>query len=109
MAIKGASYFQKHGLANKLQGRSLLIAVNLVAGLSIFFFGYDQGKLSRCFVSDLWLTDRLRCDGRSQRESELCQNNGFWILERTASQGDEGAAAGGYRRSMRGTDSNTNF
>lgn len=37
-------YFQEHGVARKLQTRSLLIAINLVAGLSIFFFGYDQGK-----------------------------------------------------------------
>lgn len=36
--------FQKHGVANRLEKRALLIAVNLVAGLSIFFFGYDQGK-----------------------------------------------------------------
>ena len=33
-------------MAHKLQGRSLLIAVNLVAGLSIFFFGYDQGVMA---------------------------------------------------------------
>ena len=46
MGIKDApSYFQQHGVANKLQKRSLLIAVNLVAGLSIFFFGYDQGVM----------------------------------------------------------------
>ena len=37
--------FQKHGVANRLEKRSLLIAVNLVAGLSIFFFGYDQGVM----------------------------------------------------------------
>ena len=35
----------KYNVANKLQKRSLLIAVNLVAGLSIFFFGYDQGVM----------------------------------------------------------------
>jgi hypothetical protein len=39
------AFTQKHGVANKLQKRSLLIAVNLVAGLSIFFFGYDQGMM----------------------------------------------------------------
>ena len=41
-------YSQKHGVANYLHKRSLLIAVNLVAGLSIFFFsllGYDQGVM----------------------------------------------------------------
>ncbi|KYG47060.1 hypothetical protein M433DRAFT_23295 [Acidomyces richmondensis BFW] len=37
--------FQKHGVANRLEKRALLIAVNLVAGLSIFFFGYDQGVM----------------------------------------------------------------
>lgn len=35
-------YFSRHGVANKLEKRSLLIAVNLVAGLSIFFFGYGK-------------------------------------------------------------------
>ena len=39
-------YFQDHGVAHRLQKRSLLIAVNLVAGLSIFFFGYDQGVMA---------------------------------------------------------------
>lgn len=39
-------YFQDRGVATKLQRRSLLIAVNLVAGLSIFFFGYDQGVMA---------------------------------------------------------------
>ncbi|KAK4909383.1 hypothetical protein LTR49_021835 [Elasticomyces elasticus] len=32
-------YFQKHGVANRLEQRSLLIAVNAVAALFIFFFG----------------------------------------------------------------------
>lgn len=38
-------YFQEHGVARRLHTRSLLIAINLVAGLSIFFFGYDQGMV----------------------------------------------------------------
>ena len=33
------NFQQKHGVANRLRKRSLLVAVNLVAGLSIFFFG----------------------------------------------------------------------
>jgi len=32
-------------VADKLEKRSLLIAVNCVAALSIFFFGYDQGMM----------------------------------------------------------------
>ena len=35
----------KHNVAQRLEKRKLLIAVNLVAGLSIFFFGYDQGVM----------------------------------------------------------------
>ena len=35
----------KFGVARRYYKRSLLIAVNLVAGLSIFFFGYDQGVM----------------------------------------------------------------
>jgi MFS family permease len=32
-------------ISHKLQKRSLLIAINALAGLSIFFFGYDQGMM----------------------------------------------------------------
>jgi hypothetical protein len=32
----------KYNVANRLSKRSLLIAINSIAGLSIFFFGYDQ-------------------------------------------------------------------
>lgn len=32
-------------VAHVLQKRKLLIAINCVAGLSIFFFGYDQGMM----------------------------------------------------------------
>jgi MFS family permease len=32
-------------VAHKLQKRKLLIAINCIAGLSIFFFGYDQGMM----------------------------------------------------------------
>lgn len=35
----------KYNVARKYEKRALLIAVNLVAGLSIFFFGYDQGVM----------------------------------------------------------------
>lgn len=34
-----------YNVARKYEKRALLIAVNLVAGLSIFFFGYDQGVM----------------------------------------------------------------
>lgn len=35
----------KFNVAHRLQKRSLLIAINCVAGLSILFFGYDQGMM----------------------------------------------------------------
>lgn len=35
----------KWNVARKYEKRSLLILVNAVAGLSIFFFGYDQGVM----------------------------------------------------------------
>lgn len=44
-------FFQEHGVVRKLHTKSLLIAINLVAGLSIFFFGYDQGMLSYTAVN----------------------------------------------------------
>lgn len=40
-------YFREHGVQHRLEKRALLIAVNLVAGLSIFFFGYDQGNFKQ--------------------------------------------------------------
>lgn len=35
----------KYMVASRPQKRSLLIAVNILAGMSIFFFGYDQGVM----------------------------------------------------------------
>ena len=35
----------KYNVARRYEKRSLLILVNAVAGLSIFFFGYDQGVM----------------------------------------------------------------
>lgn len=35
----------KFNVARRLEGRGLLIAINAVASLSIFFFGYDQGVM----------------------------------------------------------------
>ena len=32
-------------VVHKLEKRSLLIAINCIAALSIFFFGYDQGMM----------------------------------------------------------------
>ncbi|RMZ85793.1 hypothetical protein DV737_g364, partial [Chaetothyriales sp. CBS 132003] len=36
----------RYNVVHKLQKRSLLIAINCLAGLSIFFFGYDQGMMA---------------------------------------------------------------
>lgn len=36
---------KSYNVARKYEKRSLLILVNMVAGLSIFFFGYDQGVM----------------------------------------------------------------
>jgi hypothetical protein len=41
----GSSPLGKHNVANYLYKASLLNTVCLVAGLSIFFFGYDQGLM----------------------------------------------------------------
>ncbi len=39
------SFYQKHNVVHSLVDKKLLIAINCVAGLSIFFFGYDQGVM----------------------------------------------------------------
>ena len=36
----------RSNVVHKYQKRSLLIAINCIASLSIFFFGYDQGLMS---------------------------------------------------------------
>jgi hypothetical protein len=38
----GKDAISKYNLVHRYQGRSLLIAINALASLSIFFFGYDQ-------------------------------------------------------------------
>ncbi len=38
----------KYNVVHKLEKRRLLIAINCLAGLSIFFFGYDQGASCHC-------------------------------------------------------------
>jgi len=35
----------KFNVVHRFEKRSLLVAINCVAGLSIFFFGYDQGTI----------------------------------------------------------------
>lgn len=37
--------FKKYNVTNKLYKQSLLNTVCIVAGISIFFFGYDQGLM----------------------------------------------------------------
>ncbi|KAL8723705.1 MAG: hypothetical protein Q9181_007214 [Wetmoreana brouardii] len=41
----------KHNIVHRYEKRKLLIAVNCVAGLAIFFFGYDQGMMGSVNVS----------------------------------------------------------
>ena len=41
----------KYNVVHRFEKRSLLIAINCVAGLSIFFFGYDQGMMGSVNVS----------------------------------------------------------
>ena len=36
---------KSYNVARKYEKRALLILINCVAGLSIFFFGYDQGVM----------------------------------------------------------------
>lgn len=46
-----AELIGKHNLVHRLEKRPLLIAVNCLAGLAIFFFGYDQGMMGSVNVS----------------------------------------------------------
>jgi hypothetical protein len=46
MTLPAPPTISRYNVARKLQKRSLLIAINSIAGLSILFFGYDQGMVS---------------------------------------------------------------
>lgn len=41
----------KYNVVRHLKKRSLLIAINCVAALAVFFFGYDQGLMGSVNVS----------------------------------------------------------
>jgi sugar porter (SP) family MFS transporter len=43
--IMGAAGIPNWNVVHRLEKRKLLIAINCIAGLSIFFFGYDQGMM----------------------------------------------------------------
>ena len=47
----------KFNLVHRFEKRSLLVAINCVAALSIFFFGYDQGVMG--YVSCTAITARI--------------------------------------------------
>ena len=80
MAIGTPKYFQDRGVAHKLQKRSLLIAVNLVAGLSIFFFGYDQGVMAGV---------------NTNRSYAKLMNIGYWSEQKQKVQIDQPLSQGG--------------
>lgn len=64
----------KYSAANKLYKGSLLNAVCFVASLSVFFFGYDQGKW-KClppFLYSKFDNGFSRFDGRRQHCTKLC-------------------------------------
>ncbi len=50
----------KHNIVHRYEKRKLLIAVNCVAGLAIFFFGYDQGMMGSVNVSIDYGVNRMQ-------------------------------------------------
>lgn len=46
-----AERISKFNVVHRLETSKLLIAINCVAGLAIFFFGYDQGMMGSVNVS----------------------------------------------------------
>ena len=42
VVVNRPANMSKWNVAHSLKKRKLLIAINAIAGLSIFFFGYDQ-------------------------------------------------------------------
>lgn len=50
----------KHNVVHRFEKRKLLVAINCVAGLSIFFFGYDQGMMGSVNVSIDYGVNRMK-------------------------------------------------
>ncbi|KAL8997384.1 MAG: hypothetical protein Q9169_003315 [Polycauliona sp. 2 TL-2023] len=50
----------KHNIVHRYEKRKLLIAINCVAGLAIFFFGYDQGMMGSVNVSIDYGVNRMQ-------------------------------------------------
>ncbi|KAL8731504.1 MAG: hypothetical protein Q9166_003350 [cf. Caloplaca sp. 2 TL-2023] len=68
----------KYNVAHKLEKRSLLIAINCIAALSIFFFGYDQGMMggvngARNYYQDTMHFGHPAEDGTPFIDDELLQ------------------------------------
>lgn len=72
----------KYNVAHKLSKGSLLNTVCFVAGISIFFFGYDQGLMGGV-NSELDTLPRMvrRTDAIDSRQT-LCRAHGLWPLGR---------------------------
>lgn len=69
-------FLSKYKVADRLEKRPLLIAVNLVAGLSIFFFGYDQG-VSRFLNMNLHELTRSKLMGGVNTARDYAELMGF--------------------------------
>ncbi|PCH43222.1 general substrate transporter [Wolfiporia cocos MD-104 SS10] len=66
-----------------MSGRRLYVTINLVAGLAIFFFGYDQGMMGGLCIRDRatlrWRVNHL--SGRGQYISRLCPHHEVGIFD----------------------------
>ena len=68
----------KYNVVHRFEKRSLLIAINCVAGLSIFFFGYDQGMMggvnsAKDYVQDTMHFGTVDADGTVHVTNSLLQ------------------------------------
>ena len=50
----------KYNIVRRLEKRSLLVAINCVAALAVFFFGYDQGLMGSVNVSVDYAVNTLK-------------------------------------------------
>ena len=50
----------KFNLVHRYEKRSLLIAINLLSCLAIFFFGYDQGMMGSVNVSVDYAVNKMK-------------------------------------------------
>lgn len=92
----------KYNIVHHLQKRKLLIAINGIAGLSIFFFGYDQGMMGGVNNAEDYYDRTMHFGHKNPITEAIMITNAFLqgtIVSVPATHSDSNMYALGLRRS----------